>query len=559
MAFPPPNVTIQSLQQSVPSSSLPDATASSKGGVKKRADIIDVMLDKGAVADATTNDAAAFSSAYSDVAAGIYFNNSLFGSNRRGTKVIEIPAGTYVVTSAEALMTDLGIARTNGLTIKGAGRHMTTIVFSPGTADQYLLNNNDDFLHITFEDLTFHSTVASASFMRSVSSGGAQNYAFNRVNWQGTWKYGLDVQGTNTNSEMSWFHCGVYGDWTAFLYAGASGTSDQFLNYDFFKCQVEYSSGNFVDMAMGGNINVWGGSLIHTGNGSADQTFFALRGNGHASGVERLMIRGARVEHRHVLSHLLYCEWNRGNISCISLDTENQAGITGAATIQTVQFVAGNHELPSVVFDNCSLMGQHSYNFKSNSYPYRRRIVYRSCDIENYDEASNFINIVNTDSTGNVGGTPPIVFENCRGNAASSSAAHTFDCILNSQLAQNSERRQYQVSVTRPAGGLPTQTTTSEVYLPLNARIIGVRFTKDSSGSAGNTNYQYILNTNEGSPTNICTLTGDGATAWSAGFDVAFEDLSFLCDSDNKRHLTLSAANITQSQPTSNCIITYLA
>lgn len=512
----------------------------------------------GVVGDGSTDNSTVFSTHYAAVAAARDSSQTgYFGANGRGKKVIYLPAGTFKIVSPGALLSDLGIPRTEGLTIRGAGRQMTNIVFSPSSANQYLMDNNDDWLHVTFEDLTFHSTVSTASFMKSTSTGGAQNYVFNRVNWSGTWKYGIDMQGNNNNSEMSFFHCGINYDWTAFLFSGAS-TSDQFLNYNFYACQVEYDSGNFIDMAKGGNINVVGGSFIHNGGGSVDQVFFKLRGGDHASGVMRLHVQDVRFEHRHIKSKLIESEWKRGTITFDNCDFESHAFLLGgAANLPHAIFQGDPDRLPQIAFRDCvGLFGKHSYQFNSGSWDYRRRIIYDNCEFALVSSAHDFITIVNNGSTGNLGGTPPIKFRDCRGLSTNGSE-QPFDCTVNWQLTKNATPARHQVSIKTAEGSLPNVAAGAQhVWLPLNAVITNVRFYMPAAGSSTATTWTYVVKTSEGSPTTIATA--NPGTQWLNGFNVNV-DTWFVCDSDAKRHLQLTATVIDQMSSSALCVVTYIA
>lgn len=515
----------------------------------------------GVVGDGTTDNSTPIAAAYSAAAAAIDASQSAyFGSNRRGKKVIQLPAGTFKIITPGALMSDLGIPRAQGLTIRGVGRDMTSIVFSPASANQYLMDNNEDWLNITFEDLSFHSTVSTASFMRSYSTGGPQNYVFNRVNWTGSWKYGVDMQGTNVNSEMSWFHCGFYDNWTAFLYTSSSG-SDQFLNYNFYACNPEMDTGNFVDLAKGGNVNVYGGSYIHRGDGSVDQTFFKLRGGDHSSGVMRLYVNGIRVEHHHIKSHLIESEWKRGSVTFESIDTESHAFLLGSAsTLPQATFQGDPDALPQVMFRDCvGLFGKHSYQFNSGSWNRHRQITYENCEFPLATSAHDFITIVNNGSTSNVGGTPPILFTNCRSldSAGGNPYLYAFDCTVGWELAKNATPERHQVSIKTADGSLPNVAAgAQDVWLPKNAVIINVRFYKPSGGSSTSTTWTYTIKTTEGTPTTVATA--NPGTAWNAGFSVNV-DTWFLCDTDAKRHIQLAGTVITELSTASLCVLTYIA
>lgn len=516
------------------------------------------LPDYGLTAAGSASNSVAGSAAYAVVAAAADSSQSAyFGSNLRGTKIIKVPAGTYVFTSHGSLLHDRATSRTTGLTFVGAGRDVTNIVFAPATSAAYLLDNNDDWLHVTFQDMTFHGAGvgASANFMKTTSSGGAQNYVFNRVNWSGVWRYGIDMQGTNTNSEMSWWHCGFGADWNTYLYSASAG-SDQFLNYNFFGCQIEYSSGNFVDMAKGGNINVWGGSLIHTGASASEQIFFRLRDGDHASGVQRLNVTGARVEHRHQSSVLIDSDWKRGSIQFTSVDTDTYSTLlTGASAVTTARFRGVNDTLPIIVWDGCTLMGKHSYQFEASSYDDARVVDYRDCEIENHSSAHDFISTVNSGSTSNLGSTIPITFDRCRTNLPSDSAQYPFDCTVNWHLARMAKPREYRVSIKKPEGGLPfAAATTEEVWLPLNAIITNVRFYMPAAGSSTATTWTYTLK--DATPTTIATA--NPGTQWLNGFNVS-TDTWFVCSTDTKRHLTLTSTVIDQQSATALCVVTYIA
>lgn len=508
----------------------------------------------------SADNSTAFSNAYAALAAGRVSYPSV-NSNQMGTKIYDIPAGTYVVTSPGALMSDLGIPRTMGLTIRGAGRNLTNIVFSPGTANQYLMNNNEDWGHITFEDLTFVSTVPTASFMRSYSDGGPQNYIFNRVTWDGTWKYGVHMIGTNVNSEMTWYSCGIYGNWTAFLYSGTDG-SDQFLNYNFYATNCETATGNFIDMATGGDINIWGGSWIHIGNStesaSSQQTFLKLRGGDHASGVQRVFVCGTRIEHRHVNSTIIDCEWKRGSVLMESIDSEShQDLLTNPNNIVAAKFGVNGDTTPIITWQSCMLMGRHQYSYDNNVWQYGRRIVYRDCEIDGYVRAEDFLIITPTGSPANVGGRPVPVFTGCRTrNAGTSAYLEPFDCSPGWNLATNGVPQQLSVTIKLPNSQVPrVGDATWQVNLPLGAIITKVRCGKPAGGSSTSTTYQYAL---RDADSNLIA-TASGAAAWNAGFVYASSDLGHICSTDNRRSLTLTATGVSEGSTSMYFIIDYYA
>jgi hypothetical protein len=507
------------------------------------------------VGDATTDNSTTFQSAYTTVAGSIQ-NHAPQGaySNLHGTKIIDIPAGVFKIVSPGALLKDLGTSIATGLTIRGRGRSVTGILFAPTTANQYLMDNVD-WMSITFEDISFISAgpnASTASFMKSTSDGGPQNYVFNRCNWEGTWKYGLHLLGTNVNSELSWYHCGIYGNWTgAYLFDDAATGSDQFLNYNFFSTQVETNTGNFIDMAKGGNINIWGGSWIHIGDGtqttSAAQTFLKLRGGDHFSGVQRVMVQGTRVEHRHQNSTIIDCEWKRGSVTFIGLDTEcYDPLLTTPSAVVAAKFFTQGDVGPVVSWTGCQLMGKHQYSYdNANGWQYTKQVTYRSCEITTMTRADDFI-IINSIGAGTqTGGKPVISFYDCR-SAQPGNAGYLehFDANVGWQTAVNGQPQRKSINMRFPDGTFPlVGDPTWNVKLPINAVITKVRIAKTAGGSSTITNATYTLR--DANSAVVATMTSGGA-AWNTTWTTSSADLWFNCNSDNARSLTVTATNIAE-------------
>lgn len=501
----------------------------------------------GAVGNGITDDSAAFESAWAALVAA-HVTTYTFAS-WRSTKYIDIPAGTYRITNPGALMKDLGGSSTIGVTFRGAAvGGVTTIVFAPSTANEYLAINNDQYMFIEFENINFVSETATASFMKSTSSGIPKNIVFDRCTWFGNWKYGVDLHGTDTNGELAWFRCGTYGNWTAFLYAGATDTNDNFLNYDFYGCTNEVDTGNFIDMAKGGNINVWGGGFVHVGNGtqssSAAQTFFRLRGSPHSSGVQRLLVTGARFEQRHENSQLINCEWGGGNVTFQSCDTEGYTPmLTNPNNVIQAEFGGNGSTKPVILFDTCVLTGKHKYHFDGGSYVARQAILYRGCNIAGHLYAADFITYANDDATNLLAGVPPVKFVGCRGSG--SDQKEQFDCTVGWPSVLNAVVEPKVLSLKHPWGGGPIVGATSiTANLPLGAIITRVRAWKTASGSATSTTFTYTLV--DGTPTTIATVAP--GTAWNAGWTYDSGLLHHHCSTTTKRQLTLSGTNLVSDE-----------
>jgi hypothetical protein len=258
-----------------------DATELAAWTVVQRGSSALRVRDFGAVGDGVTDDSAAFIACRTALAATQHVSAWNTGGDNVGMAAMVIDPGEYLITQPEALLSGAGGARMGGWSIVGAGANITRIRFAPadpGTGTAALLLNNDKYKALFLSGITFVCSVANASFMESISSGGADNYYFERCGWVGSWRHGLRLTGSNTNSEITFNKCSISGAFTAFLFSPAEGAggSDQFLDYDFNQCSAFLTSGSLVDIATGGNVNIWGGSF--TFDGTTPHALLALRG-----------------------------------------------------------------------------------------------------------------------------------------------------------------------------------------------------------------------------------------------------------------------------------------
>lgn len=511
------------------------------------------IRDFGGVGDNATDNTQAFKDAYDHVVASRVNAITGISTDGLGRVVITIPPGVFRITGTEALMRDLAIARTRGLTFRGAGRDITVIAFRPSAADSCLLRNVDDWLHLTFEDLTFNSDSTTSTFMESYSTGGAQNYVFNRVNWTGTWKRGVNLTGTNTNSEYTWFHCGWYGTIVdGFLYVGATDTSDQFLNYNFVVPQFEVQSGSLAVLYKGGNVSVWGGSLIHI-NPTSTSRMFELRGTSHGYGVCRFLMAGSRMEHRTVFSQLVYSEWPDGVLTFVNIDTSSQTNVASMATAILAEFAFGNTSGPTVEWIGCRLSGKHSYGVQNSGWLGAARVHYRSCVMTNHANPHDFITSSVTGGS-NLGGLPAVAFEACRGTDATKTTG--WGTTVNWERNLRSVPRRRSISVKSAAGTSPIASGPQTVYLPLNAVITRVYAVKPAGGASTSSTWEYNLA--DGNAVTVASLTA-ATTVWNTAWTRSSGELFHLCSSENARTLTLTPLNITEGSASLSYVIEYTA
>lgn len=506
----------------------------------------------GAKGDGVTDDSDAFIKCLAAIENAIVANPAqkvVGDANRRGRMIMEVPEGCYVITKPEALMRSSYTMRTVGFEIKGSSRGITQIYYKNTAVNRYLLYNNDAWLHVTFRDIEFTSNNSNNNFMRSTSSGGSQNYTFERCTWDGSWNYVLHLTGLDNNSEISWYHCNYYGTIKKGVYVPAVNGSDQFLNYNFFACNFEVGEGDFLHFEKGGNISVWGGSMIHSGaNGG---TFFRLYGNAHSYGVQRFLCIGTRFELRNVNSNLIDCVWNEGAVSFINCDMSSSTYLVPATNINS-SFTSSNQKMPSIKFDNCMLMGKHEYIYNVNSWNFPHNVTYQNCEFTQAMSAADFIKF--TGISTNVGGQPVIKFNNCR--SLNANAANLFfDSDLGFKSSNRTQLTRKVVSIKDPSGNFPRAGGAETFNLPLGAVVLSIRLLSLAGSVTSRAPADYKVQTTESTPTVLASVI---STPARNGFNLN-KDVFFVCDTAQKSQLKLIAgAAVDQFNGNAYCLIEYI-
>jgi len=526
------------------------------------------VRDFGAKGDGVTDDSDAFAAAikavWDNYTQLTYVEAGGDGSRRPNAKIY-IPAGSYIITKPESMMPSrYSSTPFVGLVFEGDGRYATFIFFKP-TSPAYLLSNNNSFLHLTFRDMAFVSNTTNASWMSSFSNGTAQNYAFDRVIWGGTWNYGIVLTGIDTNSEMSWQHCNVNGTWTTFFYvpqnASTSGTptnADQFVNYNFYSCNMEISGGSMIDLAYGGSVGIWGGSYMYYSGTTTGGTMINLRNDNHGQGACRIFISGIRVELPSTVCKFLYCEWPDGTVTLVNVDLAVQSWntVAGIQNVNNVTFNFGNVSGPEIQFIGCMFQGKHEYKYAINPGLRSPRILYQNCVIVNYREAKDFV-VLTTLQDPYQGGRPNIKFDMCRGLQDADQGKYVFDTTLNWDYAPTGLAQKRVLKMANLFnGGLPDLSGNVEAYLPMGAIVTRVVLYAKPGANSGTGTWNFELKTSETTPTSLATATPDGG-APTNGFSVV-KDMVFLCDSDAKRHLILTGDMTAYSYPKGYCLVEYI-
>ena len=523
------------------------------------------VRDLGAVGDGVTDDSEAFRLAYR---VAVDRQESGFdGLDRVGRTRIQIPEGRFLLTEPDAMMAATGGPRCAGLRFEGAGANITEVVFAPSAANARLLSNDDVWRAVSWSGITFIGTASTHTWMDSVSHGGAQHYSFSDVTWQGSWGAGIRLAGTNNNSEFVWDRCGVHGDWTdGFLCIGTrtgddAGDQDQFLNYWFNDCRVEFRRGYFVNAPYGGSISCRDGSYILTEAG----TFFHLPQGDHAAGVQRLRVDGVRFETRRPECRIIDSAWKGGIVEFTNCDNSVESHF-GMETAVRAHFRSLNDSMPVILWQNCALEGRHKYSYAVDSWRAAPRVKYDSCSIEQHADAHDFLVHDSLDGM-NAGGTPPVVFENCRGSTSRGDTLSEvrFDCVVGWQLGKSGSPRRHAARFSSAQGdALPRQDDEDGflVILPLFSVVTSFRIYKPAGlGTSAAMGVIYMLSTEEDPATVLATVTAPPDTPW---VDWAVQREAVVApmtlDNDRKRRLRLTAVNADQrGGPLSFAVLEYLA
>lgn len=339
------------------------------------------VIGKGADPTGATPSDTAFRAAAAEVLAS-FQPGAISGAIPK--KVLVIPPGTYLLTQPDSLLPGIdgkgngGIV--DGLSITGYGKRLSRIVYAPTTDDTTLWTNYRRYKNIRISGLTFTSNNPTSSFCYAYSTDGGygvQDTWYTDVEWRGSWKRGIGLDGpvdspdhalpeSDLNSEMGWDHCQIGGTYSeAFLVMGMKPTAtqqDQFLNFWFRECKVEFKSGVFVKNNRGGSMNFIGGSYILTDTAAAG-TFFQLGSEAttRADSVARLYVQGIRFELHNAGQKVIDSRWHKGTITFVSCDDTavSHQSWTDGAVAHTYAFNAIGNSGPMVRYTDCALMGSH--------------------------------------------------------------------------------------------------------------------------------------------------------------------------------------------------------
>lgn len=462
---------------------------------------------------------------------------------------IYVPVGDYLINSPQALLSSETKTRRVGLRYVGAGIGKTQILFQPSTHGS-LLYNDDAVLQIYMRGIEFNCNDPLSNFSYSYSTGGAQEYTFYDCKWSGTWKNHFEIAENNLNCNSDWLfdRCYFRDSCSNTIYIPSSG-SDQEVDYTFDNCSWYCDKGTFLHFGRGGHIRINNSDFEYL-DPAQPYYLIELMNSDHASGVCSLTMTGNRIELRNDNSKLLYCEWQYGSIAMINVDQSSQKNNYSPDTISST-FVLNNISGPEISWIGCSIIGKHEYQYGISNHEHNPKILYQSCEMLKQATANDFIISSPIDGHLNIGNSPVIRFENCRGDLYI--PEEIFDTNHNWNLSARGEAQRKIVSIRTPAGSLPAKAIPSvDVLLPVNSIITSVRFYAKPDAVNETRAASLSLDTHE--PANLSSVT---VASHKSGFDIS-TDLFYICDTDGKRHLTLSCGDQEQLNP-GYCLVEYIA
>lgn len=460
----------------------------------------------GVRADGTTIDDDAMSAAYAWVSTQ---SQTVPGvSDKRGTAVLTLPAGTIKITTPEALM---GVAtpatKVYGFSVVGAGSSLTRIIFSPGAGAAAYLCHNNRWLRPSFTGIEFICDDATSSFMWAEELGGVTNIQdarFDDCTWSGTWTDLIKLNGGNNNSEWKFHQCNVLGSISGYwINVPAATASDQFLNFWFHQCRFWSATGGILNLNFGGSVKI-DQFDVSGWQPSVDTYLFNLLGSAHAQGVCTFLANGLRVEHKSDHALLMHSQWPQGSITFNQLDQSSQIALRSASVVYC-SFEAINVMGAIITFRDSQLLGKHLFTGSSNNYRTRQIVSYENCTVM---QQTNFEDFATNTGYTNKGGKPNIRTNRCRTtNDYSISAYHnTLDTDLNWNAACAGHTTRKLIQLVGANSDAPINGTYILFALPRNVVITGVMFFKTAGGNGAQYTYDLLMGDGSATPANYTNL-----------------------------------------------------
>ncbi|MFG6524505.1 hypothetical protein [Sulfitobacter sp. M23508] len=471
------------------------------------------------------------------------FQGAINAAVAAGLRGIRIPAGQFLLTQAGAM--DLPASPVNGFVYRGAGLGVTIINFinsATGTAytANYLMNNNNHHLRVRVEGIRFQGdgTNKNSSMYYMTSTGTAQSIRFDDCMWY-QFAQIMKIDGPTNASEILFNDCKISNTYET----GYEVNNSQSLNHNFYGTDIESVRAGFFKFTAGGQLNVFGGSLITSDHpdGVVDNWLLELdddTGSGIGINTWQFNFYGVRTE-INGSSQLV-----RNNSGArVLFDGCNL--VLGSTASRRVAYIGDKGR---VTVRGGTVNGEwYLYARSSDSYaePWRPAfLMLEDCDLRgDFSFVIEGLPQFGGSAISNVGGVGRVSYRNVR-KSQGVNRADILDADFGWQYNVATLATPKKTAIIRKAnraGGLPQQTSKDRLILPLGAIVTSLRLVHPSqSGASGQT---YYLQNDDGTTTHA-TWTFDAGTAQNAETTVYID-----CSSDNERALVFTgdAANASTS------------
>ncbi|KAA8605405.1 hypothetical protein AL036_19165 [Salipiger aestuarii] len=486
-----------------------------------------------------------------------------------------LPRGVIRVVDPEVLLPRDYAGNVNGFKIRGHSMMGSVVFYQPplGRETEPMIWLDNNLVGLEGQDCRFMTQTAGAVFMRSYGAGVSQRHRFQRVDWSGTWAYGVTLEvdpdnpsavpgGTgsgNNNSEYIFENCaaGVYNNHFIFLYGNSS---DQNLNYHFRSCAL-WGWVTWAWMNYGGHVYVEQGDA--SGYAPNEECFlFVTRNTGHAQGICSLHIDGLRVEHKSNHALIADISWgDYGSVSLKRIDGSSQSFKSERVLNNSViRIAAVNNPSPQTVIEGCDLMGYIDFRTASATYGGMPRAVVRDTTFRDFEFVEDAIRVTPA-SHSNFGANWSVEVLNCRTIIDEADRMYhprhvPWDCNRGYLArAAGAPPKMRQHFCLNQFGSAPAAGDDFKVVLPINALLLKVHLECSNRGSSSSIVPEYEIRDADGIV--LGTINSGGATL-SAGFWTEITIQKRL-STNNKRILSVVPSAATTASAGVGLWLEYLA
>ena len=216
-----------------------------------------------------------------------------------------------------------------------------------------------------------------------------------------------------------------------------------------------------------------------------------------------------------------------------------------------------------VKFDGCLLPGRHIYGYDNNSFSYRRKLLYDSCRLLDWEAIDEFILSAIQEGTPSEGNKAPVKFRDCIPSTGGGGYKLNINGTANGNISTGTDPELKSVRFKTSQGVLVQSsgggTATLEAFLPKGAVIVGVRSKKGSVGSKTNKNWVYKLLDLSNSEAVIAKIEGGGTIEWKTGWSFEEKLNLHITGSGSRWGLKLVCENVEEAAQASWFEVDYLA